>query len=260
MTAPAGQPLLEVRGVSVKFGELVAVSDVSLEVQPREVIGVIGPNGAGKTTLMNTIFGLNRHATGQVLVRGRELGHMSADRRAHLGLARTFQNLELFGTMTAYENVIAHAEAVDGGGRRRRTRAAREERRTRTLELLEELDLLHLAHRTVQELGYAERKLVEFARAMVADVDLVLLDEPTAGVALEERRALVGRMQEHMLERNVAAIVVEHDMTVISRLCRNVYVLDGGAMIASGSFERVIADPRVKEAYLGQDEDEPGGG
>jgi branched-chain amino acid transport system ATP-binding protein len=253
--ATNGQPLLEVRDLTIKFGELVAVSDVSLKVDPGQVIGVIGPNGAGKTTLMNTIFGINRPTSGSVLVRGEDLGGMRPDRRAHLGLSRTFQNLELFSTMTVYDNVIAHADAsrrgVAQGRGWRQTRKRGDENRARTLAILDELDLSHLTHRTVDELGYAERKLVEFARAMVADIDLVLLDEPTAGVALEERREVIGRMQRHMLERNVAAIVVEHDMTVISTLCRTVYVLDGGAMIAEGPFDHVIANPRVREAYLG---------
>ncbi len=114
------------------------------------------------------------------------------------------------------------------------------------------LGLEALAGRTVDELGYAQRKLVEFARAMVADIHLVLLDEPTAGVALEQRREVILRIQAHVADRNVAAIVVEHDMEVIRTLCQYVYVMDSGSLIAAGDFDAVVADPKVREAYLGR--------
>jgi branched-chain amino acid transport system ATP-binding protein len=248
-------PLLEVRDVSVVFDGFHAIDGVSLSVAPGEIIGVIGPNGAGKSTLVNVIFGFYKAATGQILSRGRDLAGLSPDRRAHLGFARTFQNLELFDSMTVYENVLTHADAtmregVRSGTRLRRGRA-RAEKIERVVEILTALELLPLAPRTVSELSYPERKLVEFARAMVADVELVLLDEPTAGVALEERREVISRMHKHMQERNVAAIVVEHDMSVIKTLSDHVYVLDGGQLIASGTFEAVVRDPRVQEAYLG---------
>jgi ABC-type branched-subunit amino acid transport system ATPase component len=246
-------PLLEVRDVSVVFGEFRAVSGVSLSVAPGQIVGVIGPNGAGKTTLMNTIFGVYEPATGQILSRDRDLARLSPARRAHLGFARTFQNIELFGTMTVYENVITHADAMFSTGPLAwaRGRGANASKHERTVEILEALDLVEIAGRTVGELSYPERKLVEFARAMVADIELVLLDEPTAGVALEERREVIGRMHEHMRDRGVAAVVVEHDMEVISKLCEHVYVLDGGQLIASGSFAEVVSNPQVQEAYLG---------
>ncbi len=245
-------PLLEVREVSVVFDGFHAVDGVSLSVEPGQLVGVIGPNGAGKTTMVNAIFGVYKPAKGQVLARGRDLAGLSPDKRAHLGFARTFQNIELFGSMTVYENVITHADAVIGSGLRRLlARSNGTDKHERVIEILAALDLLPIAGRTVSELSYPERKLVEFARAMVADVDLVLLDEPTAGVALEERRAVVGRMHEHMRERNVAAIVVEHDMSVIRTLCEKVYVLDGGRLIASGTFEEIVNDPLVRAAYLG---------
>jgi ABC-type branched-subunit amino acid transport system ATPase component len=255
MTDTAVAPLLDVRDVSVVFGGFRAVDHVSLTVNPGEIVGVIGPNGAGKTTLMNAIFGVYKVATGSVNALGRDLKGLSADRRASLGFARTFQNLELFHSMTVYENILTHADASDRhGGHRGRAWTRRAEhagRRTRSIEILEELDLLHLASRTVSELSYAERKLAEFARAMVADIQLVLLDEPTAGVALEERREVIDRMHVHMRDRKIAAVVVEHDMSVIKTLSDRVYVLDGGQMLATGTFDEVVANPRVREAYLG---------
>jgi ABC-type branched-subunit amino acid transport system ATPase component len=245
-------PLLEVRDVSIVFDGFHAVDGVSLSVEPGQLVGVIGPNGAGKTTMVNTIFGFYKPAKGKVLARGRDLAGVSPDKRAHLGFARTFQNIELFGSMTVYENVMTHADAVMGSGLGRLLgRSNGADKHERTIEILSALDLIGIAGRTVSELSYPERKLVEFARAMVADVELVLLDEPTAGVALEERREVVGRMHEHMRERSVAAIVVEHDMAVIRTLCEKVYVLDGGRLIASGTFEEVVNDPLVRAAYLG---------
>jgi branched-chain amino acid transport system ATP-binding protein len=246
--------ILEVSDVTVRFGGFTAVDGVSLSVARGEVVGVIGPNGAGKTTLVNAIFGVYRPTSGHVALNGRDLAGLSPDRRARRGMARTFQNLELFGTMTVYENIVAHADLAAGFGLdalRASARAARAERAERVDRVLETLGLRGLEQRTVDELGYAERKLVEFARAMVADVDLVLLDEPTAGVALEERRDVIARIQAYMEERDVAAIVVEHDMEVIRTLCKHVYVMDSGALIAQGDFASVVADPRVREAYLG---------
>jgi ABC-type branched-subunit amino acid transport system ATPase component len=248
---PATLPLLDVKEVSVVFGAFRAVDKVSLTVNPGEIVGVIGPNGAGKTTLMNAIFGVYKVATGSVSASGRDLKGLSPDRRARLGFARTFQNLELFHSMTVFENVLTHADASDRHTGRPPIRADHAGRRARAVEILEELDLRHLAARTVSELSYAERKLVEFARAMVADIELVLLDEPTAGVALEERREVIDRMHAHMRDRGIAAVVVEHDMSVIKTLSDRVYVLDGGQLLASGTFEEVVANPRVREAYLG---------
>lgn len=247
-------PLLEVRDITVKFDGFTAVRGMSLEVASGEVVGVIGPNGAGKSTLVNTIFGVYRPASGEVLLRGRNLAGLSPDRRARLGMARTFQNLELFGSMTVYENVVAHLDVSCAAGlaalspSARRLRGARA---GRVAEMLETLGLGGMQSRLVGELGYAERKLVEFARAMVAGVDVVLLDEPTAGVALEQRRDVISRIQSYMSSRNVAAIVVEHDMNVIKTLCERVYVMDGGQLIAHGDFDSVVASPSVREAYLG---------
>src|SRR5438034_5372850 len=159
----AARPLLDVREVSVVFDGFRAVDNVSLTVNPGEIVGVIGPNGAGKTTLMNAIFGVYKVATGSVSASGRDLKGLSPDRRARLGFARTFQNLELFHSMTAFENVLTHADASDRrGGRSTRGRLSRADhagRRTRAIEILEELDLLPLASRNVSELSYAYRKL-----------------------------------------------------------------------------------------------------
>lgn len=247
-------PLLEVRDVTVRFGGFTAVKNMSLVVRRGEVVGVIGPNGAGKSTLINAIFGVYRPAAGQILLNGRDLDRLSSDRRARLGMARTFQNLELFGSMTVRENILTHADVNCGVGLatlRSSSRSMRRERDAKVAEVIETLGLSGLESRTVEDLGYAERKLVEFARAVVADVDIVLLDEPTAGVAIEQRREVISRIQSYLRLRDVASIVVEHDMSVIRTLCERVYVMDSGQLIAEGDFESVVAEPRVREAYLG---------
>ena len=254
ITGQAIEPLVDVREVSVSFGAFKAVEHVSLSVAPGEIVGLIGPNGAGKSTLINTIAGISRPSSGEIRMRGANVSRLSADKRAKLGLTRTFQNLELFHSMTVYENIRTRVDAAAQRGRglspRSRARQAKA-KRERAMSVLAQLDLVHLQGRTVSELSYAERKLVEFARAIVTDTDLVLLDEPTAGVALERRREVIRRIHEHMRERHVAAIVVEHDMNVISTLCEKVYVLDSGKLIASGAYGDVAQDERVRAAYLG---------
>ena len=252
MVAPAESPLLAVEGVSVQFGALKAVDDVSLSVLPGQIIGLIGPNGAGKTTVMNAVVGDHHPTSGTIMLRGMDLGRKPPHVRARLGMTRTFQNLELFASMTAYENVVAHVDAI---ARHRRshdaTRMTRGERRERALAALESVGVESIAERTVSELSYPERKLVEFARAVALDADVVLLDEPAAGVAVEERADVIARMAAHLQHNSVSGIVVEHDMQVIRSLCETVYVLDSGRMIASGDIESLMLDERVREAYLG---------
>jgi branched-chain amino acid transport system ATP-binding protein len=250
-----GSLLLEVGEVTVLYGAYRALNDISMAVKPGEIVGVIGPNGAGKTSLVDTIFGINRPATGHIIFRGHDLGTTAPHVRARMGLARTFQNLELFGSMSVYENVAAKLDVAH----RRRSRRERESGsgrkhrsvRSETHSILDALNLGPLAQRTVDDLSYPDRKIVEFARALASDVQLILLDEPTAGVSLEQRRELVARMYDYMGQRQIAGIVVEHDMEVIKTLCSHVYVLDGGEMLASGAFAEVIANARVRAAYLG---------
>ncbi|OFW44659.1 MAG: hypothetical protein A3J29_19325 [Acidobacteria bacterium RIFCSPLOWO2_12_FULL_67_14b] len=248
-------PLLEVQEVSVHFGSIRAVDNVTLHVDRGEIIGLIGPNGAGKSTLINTITGINRPQAGALRFDGRDITREPVHTRARRGVARTFQNIELFPAMTLLDNVLVHVD-VENKSRSLRywwpgeLSRSREDRRTAELAL-ESVSLLHLAHRLVDELSYPERKLLEFARAMVGGASLLLLDEPTAGLAMEDRFRTVDRMHGHIAERGLTVIVVEHDMAVIRKLASRVYVMDAGCVIASGTFSEVIADPLVMEAYLG---------
>jgi branched-chain amino acid transport system ATP-binding protein len=252
MTATESTAVLELDRVSVQFGALKAVDEVSLSVAPDQVVGLIGPNGAGKSTLMNAVFGLHHPTSGRISLRGVDLGRKPPHVRARLGMTRTFQNLELFATMTAYENVVAHVDAMSGHfGSSRGERLSRGDRRDRALAALDSVGMGAVADRTINELAYPERKLVEFARAIVLDADVVLLDEPAAGVAVEEREDVIARMRVHLHRSGVSGVVVEHDMRVIRSLCETVYVLDSGRLIAAGHIDEIIHDERVREAYLG---------
>jgi ABC-type branched-subunit amino acid transport system ATPase component len=235
----------------VRFGEIRAVDNVDFSVATGEIVGLIGPNGAGKSTFVNAIAGVIKVTTGRVIFDGRDLRGLPPYQRARLGLVRTFQNLELFGSMTVLENLLTrvHARAsllpTLGAIRLRRV----DEDRARSI--LSSFGLEAQAARAVSELSYADRKLVEVARAFAADLRLVLLDEPVAGVAVEERRRVVDVIGQQLAATGVSAIVIEHDMDVVKRLCHRVVVIDSGRILASGVFEEVSKDPRVREAYLG---------
>ena len=241
--------LLAVDGVTVKYGPLVAATDVSLVIPKGSIVGLIGPNGAGKSTIINAIAGLVRTAGGTITFAGRALGRLRPDQRAQLGMARTFQNLELFASLSVLENVLTRAEAATGAKR------SVAEHIGPCKEIIEQLGLGRYLDTEVSQLAYPERKLVEFARATVVDPQLLLLDEPTAGLAAEERHQVVGMIAERMRSRGIGGLVVEHDMSVVRTMCDVVYVMDAGKVIASGTFEEIARSEAVREAYLGRSAD-----
>jgi ABC-type branched-subunit amino acid transport system ATPase component len=238
--------VLEVDDLVVKYKSLVAVNGLSIRVGKNAIVGLIGPNGAGKSSAINAIAGVVHPAGGTVRLRGRTITGLRADERAQLGIARTFQNLELFATMTVFDNILAR---VDASSQHRGSSDG--ERRAVCARTIEELGLAQYADTTVSDLAYAERKLVEFARATVVEAPLLLLDEPTAGIAIEERRRLVQRIAARLRERGIACLVVEHDMEVIRTMCEHVYVMDAGVCIAEGTYADVSQSPAVRTAYLG---------
>jgi len=239
-------PLLEVEALVVKYKSLVAVNRLSLRVGRAAIVGLIGPNGAGKSSAINAIAGAVQPASGEVRLLGQAITHLRPDERARLGIARTFQNLELFSTMTVFDNVLTRIEASPA---HRRTSEA--ERRRICQRTIDDLGLAQHAATQVSDLAYAERKLVEFARATVIEAPLLLLDEPTAGIAIEERRRLVQRISARLRERGIAGLVVEHDMEVIQTMCDHVYVMDAGVCIAEGTYDEVSHSAAVRTAYLG---------
>lgn len=239
--------LLRVDEVGVHYGSLRAVDGVSITVREGETVGLIGPNGAGKSTLMNCIAGLVPASCGEVWFEGGEVTRRSSTWRARNGIGRTFQNLELFGSMSVRDNVQIAAE----GGTRLRERWRSIDLSDRVDQVLESFGLVRDQHRLVGELSYANRKLVEFARAFVRENRLLLLDEPAAGVAVEDRARLIETVRAQIEQSNATVVVVEHDMSVVRGLCGAVHVLDSGQLIASGSFDEVMARSDVREAYLG---------
>jgi branched-chain amino acid transport system ATP-binding protein len=236
--------LLEAHGVSVRFGEHHAVRDVDLQVDPGEIVGLIGPNGAGKTTTFNALSGV-QPCTGRIVLDGHDVSRAPVHRRAWLGLHRTFQRLEVFGSMTAFDNVRTAAEIAARANRRPRRAAA-----GIATGIVERLGLGPVAGRRADALPTGQARLVELGRVLAADPKVVLLDEPASGLDEVETQRLA-EVLGALAADGMAVLLVEHDMDLVMELCSRIYVLDLGAVIATGSPDEVRTDPAVQEAYLG---------
>lgn len=247
---------LRIDHVSKHYRGVVAVDDVSLEVQPGSIHGLIGPNGAGKSTLINVIAGLFEPDGGQVLLGGRSLAGIKTADRARAGLARTFQNLQLIHGATAIENVMLGLR----GGRSLAGSFAdwllgrdfEGAERLAALNILSFLGIAHLADRAPDELSYGHRKLVELARAIAQQPKVLLLDEPIAGINTQEAREIADVIRK-LRSLGATIVLVEHNMEFVMSLCDAVSVLDHGKLIATGTPQQVQADPEVISAYLGQE-------
>ncbi len=240
------EPTLSVVSVSVRFGGVQALDDVTLVAEPGMVTGLIGPNGAGKTTLFNIVTGLERPDRGRVLMQGRDISGLSPYRRARLGMGRTFQRLEVFGSLTAYGNVLAAAEFRKGWAR------DKSDPRQIAHEVLERVGLTHVSDRRVDAMPTGLARLVELARALATRPALLLLDEPGSGLNHEETEDL-GTLLLDLVTDGTAILLVEHDVELVMRVCKRVNVLDFGRIIATGTPKEVQADPSVQAAYLGAD-------
>ena len=238
--------VLEVRGVSVRFGGVQAVDDAHLAAPGSRVTGLIGPNGAGKTTLFNVITGLERPTAGQVVVGGEDVTDLAPHRRARLGMARTFQRLEVFGSLSARDNILTGAEF-----RRAWSRDGADPRRVAE-EILDRVGLRAVAHDRVDGLPTGLARLVELGRALATRPRLLLLDEPGSGLDETETEAL-GELLVDLASEGMAILLVEHDVELVMRICDPVYVLNFGRVIASGPPAVVQGDPEVRAAYLGTD-------
>jgi branched-chain amino acid transport system ATP-binding protein len=250
------RPVLAVEALVKRFGGTAAVDGISLAVRPREIVGLIGPNGAGKTTLFDCIAGEQTPTGGRVLLGERAVEREPAHRRLAAGLARTFQIPRPFAQMTLVENVMLGAQGQSGerilpnllGA----SRVAREERATfgRAMDLLDFVTLAKLAHQPARVLSGGQRKLLELARALMAEPAILLLDEPAAGVNPTLLEVIVARIAE-INRLGTAVLVIEHNMEMVARLCDHVFVMAAGRMLCEGRPEAVAADPRTIEAYLG---------
>ena len=255
---PAGQAgTLEVRSVTVRFGGITALDDVSLTAAPRQVTGIIGPNGAGKTTLLNVLCGLVRPESGQIRFGGRELTRLRPHKLAALGIARTLQGVGLFDGLSVAENVMvgatSHARAGFWSGLFGLPRSDRDERQLRQLavEALDRVGAADLADAMPGTLAYGLRKRVALARALVARPRLLLLDEPASGLSESELPELGGLISRFTDDASV--VVIEHRMDLMMSVCHTITVLDFGKVIADGTPAEVQASPAVTAAYLGVD-------
>jgi branched-chain amino acid transport system ATP-binding protein len=246
---------LEVRSVTVRFGGITALDDVSLTAASRQVTGIIGPNGAGKTTLLNVLCGLVRPESGQIRFDGRELTRLRPHKLAALGIARTLQGVGLFDGLSVAENVMvgatSHARAGFWSGLFGLPRSDRDERQLRQLavEALERVGAADLADAMPGTLAYGLRKRVALARALVARPRLLLLDEPASGLSESELPELGGLISR--LTDDASVVVIEHRMDLMMSVCHTITVLDFGKVIADGTPAEVQASPAVTAAYLG---------
>jgi branched-chain amino acid transport system ATP-binding protein len=235
--------LLEANGISVSFGGLKALDDVSLDVDAGSVVGLIGPNGAGKSTMLGVLSGLLRPRAGRVMIDGRDVTRLAPHKRARLGMARTFQRLELWTSMTVGENVLTAAEFASRWHPGYEPRAV-------VREVVERLGLTSVVDRSVGELSSGQGRLVEVARAMAMSPRVLMLDEPSAGLNEAETSEL-GRTLASLAETGVGILMVEHHVELVTATCADVYVLDFGQTIAHGAPERIRRDAAVQKAYLG---------
>jgi branched-chain amino acid transport system ATP-binding protein len=245
--------------ISKAFGGLLAVSEVTFDIPTRSIVSIIGPNGAGKTTFFNMLTGLYHPTSGRVSFKGKNITGERPDRITKQGIARTFQNIRLFKTMSALENVMVgeHARMTAGlfGSILRPPRVRREERDAKD-KARDTLRYVGLREDVIEQasanLSYGDQRRVEIARALASDPELLLLDEPTAGMNPQESANLTAFMEKLRDERDLTILLIEHDMKVVMGVSERITVLDHGEKIAEGEPEEIRANPRVVEAYLGK--------
>jgi len=253
---------LELKNVTKRFGGLRAVGDVSFSVPERSIFGLIGPNGAGKTTVFNLITGVYKHDEGSIRFAGTDLAALKPSQIARLGVARTFQNIRLFGQLTVLENVLVACE-----NRRRSTLTSallrsplffrdEKEMTSRALDLLRIFDLDAMADETSTSLSYGNQRRLEIARAMMLEPKVLLLDEPAAGMNYGEAEGLKKQIRWLREEFKLTVVLVEHNMQVVMGVCEDIHVLDHGETIAHGPPEVIKKDRKVLAAYLGEEEEE----
>ncbi|MGN0040336.1 ABC transporter ATP-binding protein [Rhodococcus sp. (in: high G+C Gram-positive bacteria)] len=244
----ADTPILETRGITVRFGGHVAVKDVSIQVGRGTVTGLIGPNGAGKTTLFNTITGLQKPSAGKVFVDGRDVTTLPPYKRARMGLARTFQRLELFVSLSVRDNLRVAGDIHNANSRGRIDVEAEADR------LLRLTGLSDIADQDVSDIPTGRARVVEVARALMTDPQILLLDEPASGQTEQETEEFAALLTG-LADDGLAICLVEHDIPLVMKICSTIHVLDYGAVLASGIPDEIKNDPTVINAYIGTEKE-----
>ncbi|MBW7851590.1 MAG: ABC transporter ATP-binding protein [Rhodospirillales bacterium] len=254
--------ILEARDISLQFGGVRALSEVSFQVKNGELFSIIGPNGAGKTSMLNCISGRYRPTAGQVFFKGRDITPLTPNQRAARGLGRTFQNLALFSHMSVLDNIMVGRHHLlrnnflsgaiywFGGAQREEL-----EHRRAVEDIIDFLEISHIRKATAGTLPYGLRKRVELARAVAIKPDLILLDEPMAGMNLEEKEDMARYIVDLNEEWGMTVIMIEHDMGVVMDISHRIMVLDFGRKIADGLPGEIMSNEHVKKAYLGEEDD-----
>ena len=253
--------LLSIKGLTKRFGGLVAVNNVSFDVEAGSIVGMIGPNGAGKTTVFNLITGIYKPDEGEINFSGKSTLGLPTHKIVSSGIARTFQTIRLFQNLSVLENVLAgrHCRTKSGAlGAMLRLPHQRREERNALMESLQALDFVRLraeAQNLAKNLSYGNQRLLEIARALATKPQLVILDEPAGGMNEQETASLI-QLIRRMRERGVTVLLIEHDMRLVMRVCEKVVVLEYGSKIAEGTPEAIKNDPEVIRAYLGIEEED----
>jgi branched-chain amino acid transport system ATP-binding protein len=250
--------ILTLKDATIQFGGLIAVNKVNFTLEKGDVFGLIGPNGAGKTTCFNLITGVYTPTSGQIIFNGRDITGTPSNKIASLGIARTFQNIRLFPALSALENVVVGAFLRHNVGLASALcylpAAIKETDKLKefSMEMLRILDLDHVANVRSADLAYGMQRRLEIARAMATQPELLLLDEPAAGMNPNEKLDLMKTVRRLREEHGKTVLVIEHDMRFVMNLCEKIFVLDHGEEISYGPPDKVRNDPKVIEAYLGE--------
>jgi branched-chain amino acid transport system ATP-binding protein len=254
----APENILAISGLTVAFGGVLALCEADLTVRRGSVTAIIGPNGAGKTTLINAITGMVAPRAGKITLAGRDVTRLPAWKRPRAGVARTFQNLEIFSNMTALENVLTGAHrlirysVLDSLLRTPRFACGESAARAKAMDLLAFVGLSGTADLPAAQLPYGSQRLLELARALALEPDLLLLDEPAAGMNIRETRELGGLIRRIRDDLGVSVALIEHDMELVMDLSDHIAVLNFGAVIATGTPSEIQKNPQVVAAYLGE--------